>query len=29
MTNLDYVIWDAENFMVMSWLVNSMETEIN
>ena len=22
-------VWDAENFMVMSWLVNSIETEIS
>ena len=26
-TDLDYAIWDAENFMVMSWLFNSMDTE--
>ena len=25
---LNYVVWDPENFMVMPWLVNSIETEV-
>lgn len=24
-----YAVWDAENSMVMTWLVNSMEEDIN
>ena len=24
----NYLVWDAENSMIMSWLVNSMEPEI-
>ena len=25
----NYAVWDVKNFMVMSWIVNSMETEIS
>lgn len=28
-TNLTYVTWDAENSMVMTWLVNSMNEDIS
>ena len=28
-TDLAYAIWDAENSMVMMWLVNSMEEDIS
>ncbi|RVW73624.1 hypothetical protein CK203_056986 [Vitis vinifera] len=27
--DLNYAIWDAENSMVMTWLVNSMEEDIS
>ena len=27
--NPNYAIWDAENSMVMTWLVNSMEEDIS
>ena len=28
-TNVGYAVWDAENSMIMSWLVNSMEEKIS
>ncbi|XP_035548064.1 uncharacterized protein LOC118349022 [Juglans regia] len=28
-TDSSYVIWDAENSMVMAWLVNAMDEEIS
>ena len=28
-TNSNYAIWDAENSMIMAWLVNSIEEEIS
>ena len=29
MDDLNYATWDAENSTVMTWLVNSMEEDIN
>ena len=28
-TDPRYATWDAENFMIMAWMVNSMEEEIS